>query len=173
MTELHELSPTQGSRRDRKRVGRGPGSGTGKTAGRGQKGQKSRSGGNVHPRREGGQMPLIRRIPKRGFTNPNRVSYQAVNVRDLARFDSEVGPEALSSAGLVGSARRPVKVLGTGEIDKALTVTAHAFSASARQKIEAAGGTVSVIGAETAPPAEPVQAEQPAEADASAEESES
>ena len=173
MTELHELSPTQGSHRDRKRVGRGPGSGTGKTAGRGQKGQKARSGGNVHPRLEGGQMPLIRRIPKRGFTNPNRVSYQAVNVRDLARFDGEVGPEALSEAGLVGSAKLLVKVLGTGEIDKALTVTAHAFSASARQKIEAAGGTAQVIGGEVAEPVAPAEAEEPAEADATEEEAES
>jgi large subunit ribosomal protein L15 len=95
-------------------------------------------------------MPLIRRIPKRGFTNPNRIEYQPVNVRDLARFDGEVGPEALSQAGLVGSAKRPVKVLGTGDIEKALTVTAHAFSNAARQKIEAAGGTVHVIGAESA-----------------------
>lgn len=148
MTELHDLSPSQGSHRDRKRVGRGEGSGSGKTAGRGQKGQKARSGGSVHPRREGGQMPLIRRIPKRGFTNINRVEYQAVNVRDLARFEGEVGPEALSQAGLVRSAKRPVKVLGTGEIDRALSVSAHAFSASARQKIEAAGGSVTVLGPE-------------------------
>lgn len=154
MAELHDLSPSQGSHRNRKRVGRGPGSGTGKTAGRGQKGQKARSGGNVHPRREGGQMPLIRRIPKRGFTNPSRTAYQAVNVRDLARFDGDVTPEALSHAGMIGSARLPVKVLGTGEIAKALAVTAHAFSASARQKIEAAGGSVHIIGAESAEPAE-------------------
>ena len=118
-------------------------------------------------------MPLIRRIPKRGFTNPNRVSYQAVNVRDLARFDGEVGPEALSDAGLVGSAKQPVKVLGTGEIEKALAVTAHAFSASARRKIEAAGGSVHVIGAEAEVVAEPVEAEPTAEAEASEEESES
>jgi len=99
-------------------------------------------------------MPLIRRIPKRGFKSPNRVEYQAVNVRDLARFDGEVTPESMSLAGLVGSVRIPVKVLGTGDIDKALAVTAHAFSASARQKIEAAGGSVTVIGAETAEPEE-------------------
>ena len=118
-------------------------------------------------------MPLIRRIPKRGFTNPNRVSYQAVNVRDLARFDGEVGPEALSNAGLVGTTRQPVKVLGTGEIEKALAVTAHAFSASARRKIEAAGGSVHVIGAEAVEAAEPAEAEPTAEAEASEEESES
>lgn len=153
MAELHDLSPTQGSHRNRKRIGRGPGSGTGKTAGRGQKGQKARSGGSVHPRLEGGQMPLIRRIPKRGFTNPNRTSFQAVNVRDLARFEADVTPEILSQAGLVGSAKLPVKVLGTGDIEKALTVTAHAFSASARKKIEAAGGSVTVIGTESVEPA--------------------
>ena len=163
MTDLHDLSPTEGSHRNRKRVGRGPGSGTGKTAGRGQKGQKARSGGSVHPRLEGGQMPLIRRIPKRGFTSPNRRSYQAVNVGDLVRFDGDVGPEALSKAGLVGSAKLPVKVLGMGDVEKALTVTAHAFSASARQKIEAAGGTVNVIGAETAEAAESAEADAPAE----------
>jgi large subunit ribosomal protein L15 len=97
-------------------------------------------------------MPLIRRIPKRGFTNPNRTAYQAVNVRDLARFDADVTPEILSRAGLVGSAKLPVKVLGTGEIEIALTVSAHAFSASARKKIEAAGGSVTVIGAESVEP---------------------
>lgn len=150
MAELHDLSPTPGSHRNRKRVGRGPGSGTGKTAGRGQKGQKARSGGNVHARREGGQMPLIRRIPKRGFKSPNRVEYQAINVRDLARFDGDVTPEVLSAAGLIGTVRLPVKVLGTGDIDKALAVTAHAFSAAAKQKIEAAGGSVTIIGAESA-----------------------
>ena len=153
MAELHDLSPAEGSHRDRKRVGRGEGSGLGKTAGRGQKGQKARSGGSVHPRLEGGQMPLIRRIPKRGFTNPNRKEYQAVNVRDLVRFDADVTPELLSNAGLVGSAKLPVKVLGTGELDKALTVTAHAFSASARKKIEAAGGSVTLIGTESVEPA--------------------
>jgi large subunit ribosomal protein L15 len=108
----------------------------------------------VNARREGGQMPLIRRIPKRGFTNPTRVAYQAVNVRDLARFDADVTPETLSDAGLIGTPRTPVKVLGTGDITKALSVTAHAFSASARQKIEAAGGSVHIIGAESAEPAE-------------------
>lgn len=148
MAELHDLSPPAGSTRGRKRVGRGPGSGRGKTATRGTKGQKARSGGTLHPRFEGGQMPLIRRIPKRGFNNPNRVEYQTVNVRDLRRFDGEVSPEALEAAGLIGNLREPVKVLGQGDVDKALTVSAHAFSAGARAKIEAAGGSVRVIGAE-------------------------
>ncbi|MDA0330076.1 MAG: 50S ribosomal protein L15 [Gemmatimonadetes bacterium] len=146
MAELHDLSPSSGSTRPRKRVGRGPGSGTGKTSGRGEKGQKARSGGSVHPRFEGGQMPLTRRIPKRGFTNINRVEYQVVNIRDLDRIDGEVSPESLKSAGLIGSIRKPVKVLGVGEIDKKLAVTAHKFSAGAKSKIEAAGGTVTVIG---------------------------
>jgi|SRR5690606_29144334 len=150
MAELNDLSPTRGSTKAPKRKGRGPGSGNGKTAGRGQKGQKARSGGSVHPRTEGGQMPLIRRIPKRGFTNLNRVEYQVVNVRDLARVDGDVTPEVLAKAGLVGSSHRPVKILGVGDIEKSLSVSAHAFSGSARQKIEAAGGSVSVIGAESA-----------------------
>ncbi len=147
MAELHDLSPTPGSRRNRKRVGRGPGSGTGKTAGRGENGQKSRSGGNVHPRFEGGQMPLVRRIPKRGFKSFNRVEYQVVNVRDLDRVDGEVSLDSLRSAGLIRSLRKPVKVLGQGEVGKKLSVSAHAFSASAQAKIEAAGGSVTVIGA--------------------------
>lgn len=146
MAELHDLSPTSGSTRNRKRRGRGPGSGTGKTAGRGEKGQKARSGGSVHPRFEGGQMPLIRRIPKRGFKSINRVEYQVVNVRDLGRVDGDVSPDTLKGAGLIRSLRKPVKVLGVGEVEKKVSVSAHAFSASARSKIEAAGGTVTVIG---------------------------
>jgi len=145
MAELHDLSPTGGSRRDRKRVGRGPGSGRGKTSTRGHKGQKARAGGNVHPRREGGQMALIRRIPKRGFKPINRVEYQIVNVRDLARVDGDVSPESLRSAGLITSLRLPVKVLGQGDLAGAVAVSAHAFSRSAREKIEAAGGSVQVI----------------------------
>ncbi|MEQ9398262.1 MAG: 50S ribosomal protein L15 [Longimicrobiales bacterium] len=148
MSELHELSPTSGSHRNRKRVGRGPGSGLGKTAGRGQKGQKARSGGSVHPMFEGGQMPLHRRIPKRGFTNINRVEYQVVNVRELERFEGAVTVATLKSAGLIGSTRKPVKILGVGEVGKALDVEAHAFSKSAREKIEAAGGSVSIPGAD-------------------------
>lgn len=146
MAELHDLSPSSGSTRDRKRKGRGPGSGTGKTAGRGQKGQKARSGGSVHPRFEGGQMPLIRRIPKRGFKSINRVEYQVVNVRDLGRVEGDVSPETLKGAGLIRSLKKPVKVLGIGEVESKIAVSAHAFSASARTKIEAAGGSVTVIG---------------------------
>jgi len=146
MAELHDLSPSSGSTRDRKRVGRGPGSGSGKTAGRGQDGQKSRSGGSVHPRFEGGQMSLVRRIPKRGFKSVNRVEYQVVNLRDLEKVDGEVSPDSLKSAGLIRSLRKPVKVLGQGELAKKLDVSAHAFSASAQSKIEAAGGSVTVIG---------------------------
>lgn len=151
MAELHDLSPSRGSHRNRKRVGRGPGSGTGKTAGRGQKGQKSRSGGSVSPRFEGGQMPMHRRLPKRGFTNINRVEYQVVNVRDLDRFEGDVTVASLKDAGLIGSSRLPVKILGQGELAKALKVEVHAFSKSAIEKIEAAGGTVSVVGSTESP----------------------
>jgi len=145
MAELHDLKPSKGSRRGRKRVGRGPGSGHGKTSTRGEKGQKARSGGQVHPMFEGGQMPLIRRIPKRGFTNRNRVEYQVVNVGDLERVEGEVSPAALKGAGLIRSLHKPVKILGQGEVAKAVSVSAHSFSKSAREKIEAAGGSVSVI----------------------------
>jgi large subunit ribosomal protein L15 len=148
MAELHDLSPSGGSHRNRKRVGRGPGSGWGKTAGRGENGQNSRSGGGVRPGFEGGQMPLARRIPKRGFTNINRVEYQVVNVRDLDRFDGDVTVEGLKAAGLTGSMRKPVKILGQGEIGKSLKVEAHAFTKSAQAKIEAAGGSVSIVGAD-------------------------
>lgn len=148
MAELHELSPAAGSRRDRKRVGRGPGSGTGKTAGRGEKGQKARSGGSVPAGFEGGQMPLHRRIPKRGFHNFNRVEYQVVNVSQLEGLSGDVGPEALRAAGLIRSLRRPVKVLGNGDLSSAVNVTAHAFSGSASRKIEAAGGSATVLGAQ-------------------------
>jgi large subunit ribosomal protein L15 len=146
MAELHDLSPVTGSTRNRKRKGRGPGSGSGKTAGRGQKGQKARSGGSIHPRFEGGQMPLIRRIPKRGFKSLNRVEYQIVNLRDLAKVEGDVSPETLKSAGLIRSADGLVKVLGIGEVEKKVAVSAHKFSANARAKIEAAGGSVTVIG---------------------------
>ena len=146
MAELHDLSPSQGSHRNRKRVGRGMGSGLGKTAGRGQKGQKARSGGKVSPHFEGGQMPLHRRIPKRGFTNINRVEYQVVNLRDLEALDGAVTVASLKAAGLIGNVRKPVKVLGQGELTKALSVEAHACSKSAKEKIEAAGGSVAVVG---------------------------
>jgi large subunit ribosomal protein L15 len=146
MTELHDLSPSEGSHRNRKRLGRGPGSGTGKTAGKGHKGQKARSGGKVRRGFEGGQMPLQRRIPKRGFTPISRVSYQVVNVRDLAVLEeTEVTPEVLKARGLVTSLSQPVKILGTGDLDRAVKVSAHAFSGSAKAKIEGAGGTVTAL----------------------------
>lgn len=137
---LHDLSPAKGSKGKRKRLGRGQGSGYGKTAGRGHKGQKSRSGYSQRPGFEGGQMPLIRRVPKRGFTNIFRTEYAVINVGELAEQQGEVTPETLASAGLVRRGR-PLKILGDGEIDRAVTVKAHAFSATARRKIEAAGGT--------------------------------
>ncbi len=138
--KLHDLSPAKGSRKSPKRIGRGPGSGTGKTAGRGHKGQKSRSGYSRRLGFEGGQMPLIRRVPKRGFTNIFRKEIAVVNLRDLADFEGEVTPESLAERGLV---RRglPVKILGDGELSAALEVKAHHFSKSARSKIEAAGGS--------------------------------
>lgn len=148
MAELHDLSPAPGSRKNRKRVGRGPGSGTGKTAGRGQKGQKARSGASIPAGFEGGQMPLQRRIPKGGFTPLNKVVFQAVNVRTLSEMEeSEITPEILKSRGLIGSLKEPVKILGTGDITRAVQVTAHAISASAKEKIEGAGGSVTLIGA--------------------------
>jgi large subunit ribosomal protein L15 len=137
--KLHDLSPAAGSTQRRKRVGRGPGSGLGKTAGRGHKGQKSRSGYRRRLGFEGGQMPLVRRVPKRGFNNIFRREYAVVNLAQLAALSGEINPESLRAAGLVRPGL-PVKVLGNGEIEKALTVVAHKFSKSARAKIEAAGG---------------------------------
>lgn len=145
-TGLHNLQPTDGARSARKRVGRGPGSGRGKTAGRGHKGQKSRSGTSIPAWFEGGQMPLHRRTPKRGFKSRNRTEYRIVNLRDLAGVEeTQITPELLRARGLIPSGRRPVKVLGDGEIAAAVVVRAHAFSAAARRKIEAAGGTVEII----------------------------
>lgn len=138
--KLNDISPAKGSKQKKKRVGRGPGSGLGKTAGRGHKGQKSRSGFSRRPGFEGGQMPLIRRVPKRGFTNIFRTEYAIVNVRDLEGFEGEVTPESLAEKGFVRRGM-PVKILGDGEIGTALTVVAHKFTQSAKQKIEAAGGT--------------------------------
>ena len=137
--KLHDLSPAPGSKHSRKRVGRGPGSGLGKTAGRGHKGGKSRAGFSLRPGFEGGQMPLVRRVPKRGFHNEFRVEYAVVNVSQLADLGGTVGPDLLVERGLVHRGRR-VKVLGNGDLKKAVTVSAHKFSASARAKIEAAGG---------------------------------
>ncbi len=143
---LHELAPARGATHSRKRIGRGPGSGHGKTAGRGSKGQKSRTGYRHQRGFEGGQMPLHRRIPKRGFTNIFRVEYDVVNISDLDRFDAgdSVTPEKLVLRRLVHG-RRPVKILGDGTLAKALTVSAHKFSASARSRIEAAGGRCEVL----------------------------
>ena len=142
--KLHDLSPADGSTRDRKRVGRGPGSGLGKTAGRGHNGQRSRSGYSRRFGFEGGQMPLVRRVPKRGFTNIFRVENAVVNLRDLADMEGEITPEILVEQGL---ARRgmPIKILGDGEIQNALKIKAHRFSRAAREKIEAAGGSCEEI----------------------------
>ena len=137
--KLHELSPAKGSKHARKRVGRGPGSGLGKTAGRGEKGQKSRTGYSRRPGFEGGQMPLVRRVPKRGFTNIWKTEYAVVNLSQLAALEGDVTPEVLVERGLVRSGRK-IKVLGDGEIGKPLHVVADKFSGSAREKIEAAGG---------------------------------
>ena len=140
---LSNLAPAPGSRQARKRVGRGPGSGLGKTSGRGHKGHKARSGGSTNPGFEGGQMPLYRRLPKRGFTNPFKVTYRPVNLRDLEQVaGNEVTPETLVAAGLLGKATEPAKVLGHGDLSRAVTVRGLKVSASARAKIEAAGGKV-------------------------------
>ncbi|CAJ1318000.1 50S ribosomal protein L15 [Paenibacillus sp. PK4536] len=145
--KLHELSPSPGSRKERKRVGRGPSSGTGKTSGRGHKGQNSRSGGGVRPGFEGGQNPLYRRLPKRGFVNPTRKEYALVNIEDLNSFaaDTEVTPTFLMEQGIVKNARSGIKILGNGDITVKLTVKANKFSQSAVEKIEAAGGKTEVI----------------------------
>ena len=150
MNELSNLKPPKGSRRARKRVGRGPGSGTGKTSGRGQKGQKARAASKKKPGFEGGQMPLQRRLPKRGFTPLNRVQWAIVNLSSLSGFDegAEVTPETLAAAGIIGKATAPVKILGEGEISHSLTIKAHKFSKSATSKLEAAGCQIEVIGGE-------------------------
>lgn len=147
--KLHELAPAKGSTKAKKRIGRGPGSGTGKTAGRGHNGQRSRAGFSQRLGFEGGQMPLIRRVPKRGFTNIFRTEYSVVNLRDLGRFgedfEGEVTPEILAENGLVRH-KMLVKVLGDGEIKSAITIKAHKFSKAAREKIEAAGGSCEELG---------------------------
>jgi large subunit ribosomal protein L15 len=144
---LDELKPPRGAKKKGRRVGRGPGSGRGTTAGRGTKGQRSRSGGGVPPGFEGGQMPLQRRLPKRGFHNPFRKVFAEVNVRDLEVFapDSVVDEELLRQRGLVKGQFAGVKLLGSGEIDKPLTVKVNRCSAGARQEIEAAGGKVEAV----------------------------
>lgn len=147
---LNDLHPSKGSTHKKKRVGRGPGSGLGKTAGRGEKGQKSRSGYSSKTGFEGGQMPLHRRLPKRGFTNIFKKEWIEVNLAALDRHfkaDEEITPELLHERGLIKKARRDVVVLGTGEVSKALRISAHRFTKSAREKIEKAGGAATVIAA--------------------------
>jgi large subunit ribosomal protein L15 len=145
--KLHELKPAEGSTKNRKRIGRGVGSGWGKTAGRGSKGHNARSGGGVRPGFEGGQMPLHRRLPKRGFTNIFKAEVAIVNVRDLKRFETGavVDEPALVRSGLVKGRHDGIKLLGQGEIKIPLTVKINAISHSAKEKIEAAGGSVEVI----------------------------
>jgi len=146
--DLSNLKPPRGAKHAKKRIGRGQGSGNGKTAGRGHKGAKSRSGYKFKRGFEGGQMPLHRRVPKRGFHNPFRVEYEVVNLDTLAaKFDADavVTPELLRERGLVGGGKRPVKILARGDVSKKLTVRAHKFSGKAAEKIAAAGGATEVI----------------------------
>ena len=145
--KLHELKPVEGARNKRNRVGRGMSSGNGKTSGRGHDGQKSRSGGKVGLTFEGGQLPLFRSIPKRGFTNINRKDYAVVNVSALNRFDNgtEVTPELLIESGIVKNHKSGIKILGNGNLEKKLTIKAHKFSSSAVEAIEQQGGTHEVI----------------------------
>ena len=145
--KLGDIAPPAGAVKKRKRLGCGPGSGHGKTSGKGHKGQRSRSGSKIRPWFEGGQMPLQRRLPKVGFSNPNRIVYQVVNLDEIARREltGEVTPQVLKDVGLIKSLKKPVKVLGRGEISEAVQVHAHAFSASASEKIGRAGGTVEII----------------------------
>ncbi len=150
MLSQSSIAPAPGSRKDKKRVGRGNGSGHGTYSGRGCKGQKARAGNNkVRPGFEGGQLPLIKRLPrKRGFTNIFKTEYSTVSVGALNRFEAGTGvtPEGMLAAGIIKSIARPVKILADGDIDRALTVKAHKFSAAARAKIEAAGGRVEEVG---------------------------
>jgi large subunit ribosomal protein L15 len=140
---LSNLKPARGSHQNRKRLGRGPGSGLGKTSGKGHKGHKARTGGGTNPGFEGGQMPMYRRLPKRGFTNPFRVENQVVNLSQLKKVSAtDVSPETLYSAVLIGKPDAPVKLLGTGDADRAYTVRGVSLSTSARTKIEAAGGKI-------------------------------
>ncbi|MBM4764922.1 50S ribosomal protein L15 [Bacillus sp. B15-48] len=145
--KLHELKPAEGSRQERKRKGRGIGSGNGKTAGKGHKGQNARSGGGVRPGFEGGQTPLARRLPKRGFTNINRKEYAVVNLDALNRFEdgTEITPELLVETGLVKKELAGIKILAKGNLEKKLTVKAHKFSSAAKEAIETAGGQTEVV----------------------------
>ena len=144
--DLSNLKPAAGAMKKRKRVGRGPGSGLGKTSGRGHKGSGARAGGNIPPGYEGGQMPLSRRLPKRGFHNPFREEYSIINLGSLERFEAGavIDLEGFRSTGLVRGRKKKVKILAKGELTKALTIKAHAFSAQAREKITALGGTAEV-----------------------------
>jgi len=144
--KISDLAPEPGSRKKRKRVGRGPGSGHGKTSCKGHKGQNARSGGGVKPGFEGGQMPLQRRLPKRGFTNIFAKKYSIINVGSLEKIsESTITPDILVQEGLIKNTKDMIKVLGNGEVTKAFTIQAHAFSASAKEKISKAKGTVEVI----------------------------
>jgi len=144
--KISELKPNEGARKRAKRLGRGPGSGHGKTATKGHKGQKARTGGGVKPGFEGGQMPLQRRIPKRGFKNPFKKEYAVINLKDITGIDSDIiTPELLKDKGIVKSLKDGLKVLAEGELKRAITIKAHAFSAQAVEKIKASGGTPEVI----------------------------
>ncbi|WP_428910407.1 50S ribosomal protein L15 [Niallia sp. Krafla_26] len=145
--KLHELKPAEGARHERKRKGRGIGSGNGKTAGKGHKGQNARSGGGVRMGFEGGQTPLYRRLPKRGFTNINRKEFAIVNLEVLNRFEegTEVTPELLIETGVVSNEKSGIKILAKGNIEKKLSVKAHKFSSAAKDAIEAVGGSTEVI----------------------------
>lgn len=145
--KLHELSPSEGSKKKAFRVGRGHGSGNGKTSGKGQKGQKSRSGGGVRPGFEGGQMPIYRRLPKRGFTNIFAKKYTSINVEDLNKFDNgtEITAEVLKENGVIKKINDGIVVLGRGDLNKKVTIKAKRFSKSAEEKISAAGGKAEVI----------------------------
>lgn len=145
--KLHELKPAEGSRKVRNRVGRGTSSGNGKTSGRGQKGQNSRSGGGVRLGFEGGQTPLFRRLPKRGFTNINRIEFAIVNLETLNRFEdgTVVTPALLVESGIVKNEKSGIKVLGNGQVERKLTVKASKFSEAAEKAIVAAGGSIEVI----------------------------
>ncbi|MYA28847.1 MAG: 50S ribosomal protein L15 [Nitrospira sp. SB0672_bin_25] len=144
--KLHQLQPAPGSRKSKKRLGRGPGSGLGKTAGKGHKGMLARSGRANVAGFEGGQMPLARRLPKRGFHNPFRTEYAVVNLKTLAALDQNVTPQVLYEKRIVKKQSKPIKILGVGELDKPMTIEAHKFSQSALRKIEQAGGQAKVIG---------------------------
>jgi large subunit ribosomal protein L15 len=147
--KLHDLRPAEGATQKRKRVGRGTGSGKGKTSGRGTKGQNSRSGGGVRPTFEGGALPLVKRLPKlRGFNNRFKVAYNPVNLDSIDRLfeaETEVTPETMTEVGLLRGVEEPVVILGRGEISKAVSVKAHRISAGAKEKIEAAGGSVEIL----------------------------